>query len=281
MNTIDMAWFNPRLYDGLSNLSLQEFYFELDLRHQLTIDSKYCNDLKEFWFDKIINKGQVYASEFGGDHDLVCIPQIYTKLLTLRNDYKHRSLSSSLNSHAVTMDEAITYLEVIDNDCDFRDIEKSSPGFSSTPLSLLLNRKEQNGKNILISLDLSAGNDELLSALKDLIPKWRKELAIPFRPVGTLKNATVKYLRDCFDRKIIQIMDIQFYCKYRGFEEPSSQVLMDVVFEKQYLYDFKNFKKTILKDTIDAIKDIHSMKKIRAAMTKADFDYRTTKISDI
>lgn len=278
-----LEWFDNDNYSKLHELTIEEFYLELELRHGLLCKSKFNKKQREFWLKNICHESSPYASQYGADYEFAHDQEFNEKIKKLRDEFKHKTLSSKFNVWPVSIDEVQSKLGIVTckNSLSIEGIDKGKKGFTSMPLSYLFHRMVPDTSNITVNINLNSSDIEIRNSIDELLLQWRKELKIQPRVKGLLQNATTKYLVKCLEQKIIQILDIIFFCDENLLKHPAKVAIMDLVYDGQDKMSESNFSKRVLGDTIKVIKDPASMNKIKAAMYSGEYDPQTVKIGDL
>ena len=190
------SWFNIENYQDVEKLSLREFY-------------------KEFQVRKNICEGMDF---FEGDHPT--FKTILEGKPLISQTMNMEELSNHNNSHIHQVcfkhfDSLMRTLELFSHDSFVKGTNELKKEIRSQPITLIMKDiLKKNGDNRLyISFDIkNSSDDEIINALKVMLPVWRDEYQIEESKIEKFGLAKIIKL---IDYRILPMMDLLLWAKFK------------------------------------------------------------------
>jgi len=237
----DFSWFDLNNYSFIENISVYDFIHEIEWRHTLF----YCAEGKDVLNDEGFEDSIKYIRVFRGDPHL----DVNSEEEILFNKEFDAYIEASGQKEAMSRDRpslphdtgvmpvsfaqlAMYNRAAIQKGAYFLnengDFNALNPHYMLATVSK--NVPDYMSHSILLDISLGeATDDEILSSIRKLLPRWRKKMSIQEPDILPNRRMGIKTIQKLVQNRILQLLDVLLWGIVHG-KEISNPILSHVVF---------------------------------------------------
>ncbi|MBP2835700.1 DUF6387 family protein [Dickeya parazeae] len=237
----DFSWFDLRNYAFINNISVYDFINEIEWRHTLFYCAEGENVLNDASFEDSIKYIRIFRGDphleidseeeisFNNEMDNYLRSSVGNEVLSRESP----SLAHGIGVMPVSFAELAMYNRVaIQKGVYFLDETGSFKALHPDYMLATVSKNTPKHMDTRLLLDLwlnEATDEEILSSIRKLLPKWRKEMSIPEPDILPRRRMGIKTVQKLIQNRILPMLDVLLWGLVHN-KEISNPILSHIIY---------------------------------------------------